>query len=373
MIAYINLFGGYMVIILLLASLLFYAPSYASDNLKIGVYLSMTGQVAAWGQKEWKGIKVANEMMPLAQGKKIKLILQDNASHPETAALAAERLIDKGARALIGPVTTTNALAALPISEKAQTADVIPSANGLLLTKNKNYAARICFTNDVQADVMAQYIKSEYSRGVVLSDISQDYSVDLTHFFVHDFKKLGGKIAKIFWINSSDTDFSAIATEIKQIKPQFIYMTTYYNETALFARSFRELGGGAAIFSGSAAATDSLIKIGGKAVEGLTFTDDYDPKIIITKKGKRFAKLFKAKYGRLPDSAEALAADSYLYLVSSIDKVGLDAKQLGKTLRNSRFEGVSGIIRIKNGKTDRTVVIRTVKNGKFVPIALFSP
>ncbi len=362
-----------MVIILLLVSLLFYAPSYASDNLKIGVYLSMTGPVAAWGQEEWKGIKVAHEMEPFAKGRKIKLILQDNASHPETAALSVEWLIDRGVKAIIGPVTTTNALAGLALTEKAKIADIIPSANGLHLTDGKKYAARVCFTNDVQANVMAQYIAAKYSTGVVISDISQDYSVDLTRFFVNDFKKLGGKIIKIYRINSNDTDFSAIATEIKQIKPQFIYMTTYYNETALFARSFRELGGKAAIFSGSAAATDSLIKIGGKAVERLTFTDDYDPKIIITKKGKRFAKLFKAKYGRLPDSAEALAADSYLYLVSSIDKAGLDARQLGKTLRNSRFEGVSGIIRIKNGKTDRTVVIRTVKNGKFAPIALFFP
>ncbi len=360
-------------VIILLISLIFSLPAYASDNLKIGVYLSMTGPVAAWGQEEWKGIKIAHKMKPFVRGRKIELILEDNASHPENAALSIERLIDKGVKAVIGPVTTTNALAGLALTEKQKIIDIIPSANGLHLTDNKKYTARVCFTNDIQANIMAQYLAVKYSKGVIISDISQDYSIGLTHLFTADFKKLGGKILDIYHINSGDTDFSAIATEIKEIKPAFIYMTTYYNETALFARSFRELGGKAPIFSGSAAAADSLIKIGGDAVEGLIFTDDYDPKITITKSGKRFVKLFQKKYGKMPDSAEALAADSYLYLINSIDKVGLNAKNLGKAVRNGHFNGVSGIINIKNGKTYRTTVIREVKNGKFVPIALFSP
>ncbi len=360
-----------MVIIAFL--LLFFSLPARAGGTPIGVYLSMTGPAAAWGQSEWKGIKTAHQLEPFFRKSKVKLILEDNASRPEDAALSAERLIDKGVKAIIGPVTTTNALSGLAVTEKYHIVDIIPSANGLQLTDNKKYAARICFTDDIQAKIMAQYIVPIYKKGIIIEDISQNYSIDLTHFFNSEFKKYGGKIIKIYQINSGDTDFSALITRIIRLKPDFIYLASYYRETALFARELRELGGKIPLFSGSAASTNALIKIGGKAVEGLTFTDDYDPTITITKLGRRFVKLFKKRYGRFPDSAEALAADSYFYLIAKADKTGFNPDKLGHAVRNGKFKGASGIINIRNGKTYRTVVIRTVKNGKFIPIALFSP
>lgn len=360
-------------VILFFLILFFSLPAYGANNIPIGVYLSMTGPAAAWGQSEWKGIKTANELEPFLKKSKVKLILEDNASRPEDAALAVERLIDKGVKAIIGPVTTTNALSGLAITEKHHIVDIIPSANGLRLTDNKKYAARICFTDDIQAKVMAQYIAPIYKRGIIIEDISQDYSVDLTHFFNSAFKKYGGEIIKIYQINSGDTDFSALITRIKRLKPDFIYMASYYKETALFARELRQLGTKVPLFSGSAASTEALIKIGGKSVEGLTFTDDYDPEITFTKLGKRFAALFKKHYGKLPDSAEALAADSYFYLIAEAEKTGFNPDKLGPAVRNGEFKGASGVINIRNGKTYRSVVIRKVKDGKFIPIALFSP
>ena len=364
------------ILFLLFITMLFVTPSYASSNtIKIGVYLSMTGPVAAWGEPQWRGIQIAHEIKPTINGKNVKLILEDAASNPESAALAVQALANRHIKAIIGPVTTTNALSGLAITEKKHIVDVIPSANGLSLTKNKKFAARVCFTNDIQAKIMAQYIASfpKYKKGIIIEDISQDYSVDLTHFFKKYFEKNKGHTVKIYEINGNENDFSALCSKIKSLHPDFIYMTTYYKATALFARTLRMMGSKTKIFSGSAAATDALIDIGKHYAEGITFTDDFDPKVPITKLSKRFIKLYKKRFHKTPGSAESLAADAYLLLVYEAERVGFDPDKLGHAIRNAYFRGASGIIHIEDGKTYRSVVIRTVNNGKFQPIAIFDP
>ena len=67
----------------------------AEETIKIGAYLPMTGAVAGYGQQEWAGIQIANEMQPTVLGKKIELVLTDTKSDKIEAANAMSRLIEK--------------------------------------------------------------------------------------------------------------------------------------------------------------------------------------------------------------------------------------------------------------------------------------
>ncbi len=348
---------------------------FAKGVLPVGVYLSTTGPVAAWGRLEWQGILTAHEMEPKAGGKRIKLILEDVGSKPEGSAMAVEKLADEGIKFVIGPVSTTNALAALPILKKHGIADIIPTANGTGLIKNRKLASRVCLTNSVQSRIMAKYIISNkrYRDGIVIEDITQDYSVDLAHRFIKAFKKDGGKISKTYKVQFMQNDFTALATNIKHIKPDFVYISAYYNTIAMFLRDLRSIGCKVKVFAGSAASSYALIKIAKKNAEGLEFTDDFDPLEPQNSIAKRFIKLFKEKFKRLPDSPEALAADAYLLLVKAINKKGDNPYAVAHYARNTVFNGVTGKIIISKGKIDRTIVIRRIHNGRFIPVATFSP
>ncbi len=349
--------------------------SFSDNILPVGVYLSTTGPIAAWGRLEWQGIKVANKIEPYVRNKRIKLILEDAGSKPEGAAMAVGRLIDMGVKFVIGPVTTSNALAALPILEKHRVVDVIPTANGMGLVKNRRLASRVCFTNDIQAKIMSEYIASnhKYRKGVVVEDISGDYSVDLAHRFIKDFIKNGGRIVKIYKVQFMQHDFSALATHIKQIKPDFVFISAYYNTIAMFLRQLRSINCRVKVFSGSAASSYALIKIAGRDAEGLEFSDDFDPLMPLNGVAKKFIKSFKKRFKRLPDSPEALAADAYFLLIKAINRVGENQIKVAEFVRNTTFYGVTGKIVITNGTLKRTVVIRRIHNGKFQPVAVFEP
>ena len=52
----------------------------ASDVIKVGVFLPLTGDNAAGGELELRGIKLANKLHPEVLGKKIELVVADNKS-----------------------------------------------------------------------------------------------------------------------------------------------------------------------------------------------------------------------------------------------------------------------------------------------------
>ncbi len=343
-------------------------------NLPIGVYLSLTGPIAAWGQPELQGIEVAHLMRKKLDKSHIKLVVLDVGSKTEGAALAAEKFATKNIKFVVGPVATPMALSALPILEKHKIVDVIPTANGLGLVETRSFASRVCLTNDVQAKVMADYIYSAGLRkGVIIEDVSTEYSLDLTHRFKNNFETDGGKIIKIFKISSNQKDFTSIITNLKILKPQFIYFTNYYNTIALFLRQLGQLKLKTRLFAGSAASSHALLEIAGKHADGLIFTDDFDPLIPQNELAKKFIKLFKSRYHRLPDSPEALAADAYLLLLNGIKKFGHNVTKVARYVRNTIFHGITGKIIIKNGKVNRTVILREVKNSTFIPVALYEP
>ncbi len=345
-----------------------------SKQIKVGVYLSLTGPIAAWGRLELEGIEVAHSIKSNIGGNNVKLIILDVASKQEEAALTAERFASLGVRYVIGPVATPMAFAALPILEKNKIVDIIPTANGMGLVEDRPYASRVCITNDTQSRIMANYIYTEgLKRGVIIEDITTEYSVDLTKRFEKDFVNDGGKILRVYKIQSSQKDFTPIITNIKKLNPDFIYFTNYYNTIALFLIQLRQMGLKQKVFAGSAASSYALIKIAGKNANGLVFTDDFDPLIPQDKLAKRFINDFKKRFDRLPDSPEALAADSYFLLIRAIEKTGMNTQSVAKFARNTTFYGVSGKIIIKNGHVKRTIILREVKNGKFIPVAVYEP
>ena len=58
----------------------------AAGAVKVGVFLPLTGDNAAGGELELRGIKLANKLHPEINGKKIELVIADNKSDKAEAA-----------------------------------------------------------------------------------------------------------------------------------------------------------------------------------------------------------------------------------------------------------------------------------------------
>jgi len=355
----------------------FSRPVFAQD-IKFGLYLPMTGGVAAYGKMEWEGIQVANSMVPEVLGKKIELVLLDTKSDQIEASNAVSLLVGMKVAGIIGEAISANSMAGNPISEKAQIPSVSPTATNPLVTQGKQYAFRACFIDPFQGEVAARFAFQELKvrTAALIIDHSQDYSVGLGNFFEKEFEKLGGKIVSKTFIQTGDQDFSAQLSSIQASKPELIYAPIYYTEDALMAKQARDLGINTPIMTGDGAQADQLIEIGGKAVEGMYLTGHFHKDAATTEHSKEFLKLYEARYKEDANAFGALGADAYFLLVEAIKRAGATEgpKVRGALADIKDFQGVSGSITMgPGGNPIKSMVINKVEHGKFVYVTAVNP
>ena len=368
--------------IVLLSALGFFhnLPAAAREPINIGVFLPMTGSVAAFGQMEWLGIQTAHNMMDKVLGRKIKLVLEDSKSEQTEAAVAVERLIkEHKVVGIIGGATSANALAGGSIAEKYGIPMISPSATNLLVTRDKVYVFRACFDDVFQSQAAARQARIAMGAGTaaVIVDIAQaDYSVGLGNLFLKAFGEMGGKVLITAYIQTGDRDFSRQLSEINAANPDIIYMPNYYTEDALLARQIRELGMKTPILMADGAHVPELIKAGGKSVEGVYLTSHFSLEAVSTNLGQRFVARFKKKYKRDADGFGALGADAYFILTGAIGRAkSLEGSKIrGALTEMKNHKGVTGLIKIEeDGNTVKSLVVTRVKNGKFTYVTTVNP
>lgn len=350
-------------------------------EVKIGVILPMSGAIGGFGQSAWKGLELINSVTPkLKNGDDIKLILLDTKSDKIEAANAMEKLIsNENVDAVIGELTSTNTLAITKIAEDKKVPLVAPVATNPRVTQDRTYTSRVCFNDNFQGIVGANFAYNELKAksAAIIIDSKSDYSIGLAKAFEDSFSKLGGKIVKKALISAGDKDFKAHLSNIKSANPDLIYIPIYSNEAALIAIQAKQLGIKKPFLGGDGIAADKIFFEAGKdAIEGFMATDYYSADAKQTKKGEEFNKLYKEKYNEKTHTFAAMSADAYNVIVEAMNKCQnpKDRECVNKNIRSTKdFEGVSGIITIVNGDAVRSAVITEAKNGEMVYKATVNP
>jgi branched-chain amino acid transport system substrate-binding protein len=329
------------------------AGTGGSDEIVVGEYSSLTGGTATFGQSTHNAIVLAFDEINAAggiNGKKLKLLTEDDQSKPEEAATAATKLINQNrVVALLGEVASSRSLAAAPIAQANKVPMISPSSTNPKVTQVGDYIFRVCFLDSFQGAVVAKFVANtlKLKRVAVLYDVRNDYSVGLRGFFSDTFKGLGGQIIGEQSYSEGDSDFRAQLTQLKSLKPEAIYVPGYYTEAGTIARQARELGITVPLLGSDGWDSPKLFEIGGKAIEGSYLSNHYsvdDPDPVIQK----FLSSYKAKYGAMPDALAALAYDAAKILADALKRAGsTEGPKLRDAIAATKdFQGVTGKITI---------------------------
>jgi branched-chain amino acid transport system substrate-binding protein len=365
--------------LLLIAGFLLVLAFPAAAAIKIGLYLPMTGLAAAMGQMVWEGVQVAHQLQPRVLGQPVQLILMDTRSDRIEAANAVSRLIEKDqVAAIIGEVISSDTLAGVPIAERAGVPNISPTATSPLVTQNRRFAFRAAYVDDLQGKVAARfaYENLKARRVAVLIDQAQDYCVGLAKFFMDEFKRRGGQIVSISYLQTGDQDFTAQISALKGADPDLIYAPNYYTEDALLAKQLKDLGVKTPVLTGDGAQVPELVQIGGPAVDGMYFTALFHRQRATTALGQKFMKAYESTYKKTLDAFAALGGDGYFLLTAAMARAGgTDGAKVAQALAATRnFPGVTGIITMgPNHNPIKGVTIIKVEKGKFVYQTTINP
>jgi len=373
------------------------AGNKSADEIVIGVYGSLTGNDATFGQSTKEGVELAVSELQASEGKvgglPVRVVSEDDRGLPDEAVTVVKKLISQDqVCAVLGEVASTRSIAAAPVCQESGVPMISPSSTNPKVTQQGDFIFRMCFIDPFQGTVMAKFaaVNLKLKNVAILEDVKNDYSVGLAQFFTEAFTSLGGSIAggKPQAYNAGDTDFRSQLTAIKALKPEAIYAPGYYTEVGLIARQARELGITVPLLGGDGWESEKLLEIGGEALNGCYYSnhfavDNPDPKL------QGWLKAYQAKFGHQPDAIGGLAYDAARVLFQSMEQLhtqdpaafaGLGSAKAGTPARKDAdkklrdiiaatkgFVGVTGTITLDaNRNASKPAVVIAVKDGKKV-------
>ena len=356
-------------------------PAAAAGAVKVGVFLPLTGDNAAGGELELRGIKLANKLHPEINGKKIELVIADNKSDKAESANVVARLIEKDkVKVILGSYGSSLSMAAGNIVKDSKVPAIGTSCTNPQVTKGNEYYFRACFIDPFQGTVMANYaFKKGAKKVAIVQEVSNDYSVGLAKFFKEAFEKLAGpgSVVDIANYQTGDKDFTAQLTNLKAKNPDAIFAPGNFTESALLVKQARQLGIKVPFMGGDTWETQDFVNVGGKDVDGVAFSSAFDSTKAATPEAKAFLDAYAKEYkGEQPGGLTALAYDSYLIALNAMKAAGVeDSKKIRDAIASTKdLETTTGKTTLNaDGDPIKSAVIKTVKDGKFTYIDMVNP
>jgi ABC-type branched-subunit amino acid transport system substrate-binding protein len=160
--------------------------SYSGPALKLGLLLPKTGALAGSGKPIFAAVEVALKDVNAAGGvlgKPVVTVTEDDGTDVGKATAGANRLIDDGVNAIIGPSFSGAATAVVPIAAAAGVIVFSPSATSAVLTtiNDKGLFFRTAPSDILQAQAIADVIMRSGAQRVFIVARNDTYGTGLEH------------------------------------------------------------------------------------------------------------------------------------------------------------------------------------------------
>ncbi|SFL86026.1 ABC transporter substrate-binding protein [Pelosinus propionicus] len=343
------------------------------DDIIIASANPMTGNSKEFGSMKVKAIQLAVEEVNAAggiQGRKIKLLVGDDASSPKEAHKLAEKIAaDQSVVAVLGHWNSASTMAARNVYNGAGIPVITDSVNKTITDGTTPYVFRVIPTDKVEAEQLGEY--SFYQLGLKRMAIiytNNDYSKGMKDYFRERLQRIGGEITAIeIFSEGRTTDFTSELYKIKYSKPDGLFIAGYSSETASIIRQARAIGLELPIIGTDGISSEEFILLGKEAVEGVRF-NGFFYNGIQENGSEEFRKRFQNRYHKEPDSYAALAYDSALLLIEAMKKNGISREGIYDYLSKvENYPGVTGHITFdQHHDVKSKITILTIRNGKII-------
>ncbi len=353
-----------------------------SDEIIIGALAPLTGRVAIYGIASTNGTKQAIDEINAnggILGKQVKLVIEDEKGEPQEAVNAYNKLVEAGAVAIIGDITSGPTLAVADLANRDNMLLITPTGTQLDITTDKPSVFRVCFTDPFQGTMLAKFAK-EYlnaNTAAVLSNNSNDYSQGVKDAFLAEAAALGLQVVAEESYGDADKDFRVQLTSISSKNPDVLLVPDYYEINALIAPQAREVGL-TSTFIGpdgwdgivqqltTGLADDTLKNEALQSVEGSYFTNHYsldDPAENI----QSFISNYRELYNEDPASFSALGYDAAYMVKDAIERAGsTESQKIIDAMKSIDYSGITGSIKFdENNNPIKAVSIIKVTNGQY--------
>jgi branched-chain amino acid transport system substrate-binding protein len=350
------------------------AAASAQDAVKIGFILPMTGQQQSTGKQEAAAIKLyMAQHGDTVAGKKIELIIRDDAAVPDnTKRIAQELIVNDKVNFLGGFGVTPAALSVAPLSAESKTPEIVTAAGTSIITEKSPYIARTSFTLAQSVVPMADWAADNGIKKVVTMISDYGPGIDAEKSFSAEFKKKGGEIVEAVRFPLASPDFAPFLQRAADQKPDAIFVFVPSGQGGAFVKQFIERGldkAGIKIIGPGDVVDDDLLNGMGDAVLGTVTAHIYSADHN-SPANKAFVDAFEKANNMRPNFMAVGGYDGMHLIYEALKKTGgkTDGDSLIEAIKGMAWESPRGPVSIDPQTRDiiQNVYIRKVekKNGQ---------
>ena len=218
--------------------------AWAEEPVKVGLILPMTGGQASTGKQIDAAVRLYMQQHgDTVAGRKIEIILKDDATVPDnTKRLAQELIVNDKVNFIAGFGITPSALAAAPLATEAKVPEIVMAAGTSIITERSPYIARTSFTLAQSSVIIADWAAKNGIKTVVT--LVSDYApgADAQNSFKERFTAAGGQVVEELKVPLASPDFSPVLQRAADAKPDALFVFVPAGQGGTFAKQYSERG-----------------------------------------------------------------------------------------------------------------------------------
>lgn len=326
----------------------------SADTIKIGGLFAVTGPPAFLGEPERNAAQmVVNEINKAGgiKGQKIELIVYDTAGDATKAVQLATKLI-KNDRvvAIIGPSTTGESMAVIPVVEKEKIPLISCAAGSKITDPVRRYVFKTAQNDSLAVAKIYETLQKQKSDKVAILTVSDGFGSSGREQLKALASKFGIQIVVDDTYGPKDTDMTSQLTKIRGSQAQVLIVWGTNPGPAVIAKNARQLGLKLPMYMSHGVSSKKFIQLAGDAAEGLRLPSG---KVIVSDVLSKsdpqkipllaFVKDYQAHYRLEGDHFAGHAWDAVMLLKTAIERGGHTSEDIRAGLEKIKdFHGVGG-------------------------------
>jgi branched-chain amino acid transport system substrate-binding protein len=341
--------------------------------------MELSGTGATPGTNFDNGVKLAVKEINAAGGvlgRKIEYVSADTQTQPGVAKAIAQKAIDQGAYAVLGPVHSGSMIVSMGETRRAEITNFTGGEAAVITRQQNPYVFRTSFTQSSSMPKLARYIKNDMkAASVAMAYTNNDFGKGGRDEMQKALAAQGIKVVADISTDPGQVDFSGVVLQVKQANPDVLFAYLTEEEGARFLRELKKQGFNKPIVGETTIIGQKVIELAGDAAEGILghvgLTADAPQPTV-----KAFDQKYLAEYKQRSDHNGMKGYTSVYIIKAATEKIGkFDSKALAATLHGARISAKDhpGVLLDvsfdQNGDLDRESFIIKVVNGKQQVIA----
>ncbi len=250
----------------------------SKTEITIGSIQDLSGPIAGFGKQVRQGMLLrvdeANEQGGV-NGRKIVLKIEDSAYDPKKAVLAAQKLVNQDkVFAVVGHLGTAQNLAAMPVQFEKNVINFFPvtAAREMYEPFNRLKYSFAATYYDQMRIATPKLAKEKNAKKVCTMYQDDEFGLEVMRGAEDGLKEIGMTLAEKTSYKRGATDFSSQVARMKGAGCDMVILGTIIRETIGAIGESRKTGFNPVFLGSSAAYTDLIHKLGGKAMDGMYAT-----------------------------------------------------------------------------------------------------